>query len=611
MGISKGFVLLIVLFLAEKLYAQDKAVIDSLISMTQSSHSDSLKVDAYIKIARLHDASDSAKTVSYANQAIELAKRIGYKTGEIDAYYARAHVAMSMGHVDVAKKDFQLIIDLSKPIGYKTGEANGLNGLGATYDFQGDYTKALECFIQSLKIAESQNDLEAMSSRYNNIGLIYTSQEDFQNALEYLNKSLTIHQKLQDRQGIALVHGNIGEAYLSSNQSPMALEHLNKALDLYTELNDLNGIANMHTALAKVYQEQNQVRKSIYHFLYAKDIYDKIGGQYFITYTYLGLGVSYIKLGEYNTAKKYLEKSLNSANQLKHMVNIREGWKYLSIVEEKLGNFRAALDAQRKFKWAADSVLNTEQTKSLTRLEANYEFEKEKDSIAFVQQKEQLALEKEIERQKWFKFSAFLIALFIALIALVVYRFYLIKRDKNKELVYKNEIIRLKNEELNVKNHQISDLLETEKKMAKEALELKERELASVTMISHEKNNILQRIGHQIGSLSQKVDLDVIPDIKEIKRTIKSNINDESWSVFTYQFEKVHPEFLNGLKKKFPPITQNDLRLCAYLKVGMDNKEIAQMSNVTVSAVKKSVQRLKKKMDLGPEDDLRELLIRL
>ena len=193
----------------------------------------------------------------------------------------------------------------------------------------------------------------------------------------------------------------------------------------------------------------------------------------------------------------------------------------------------------------------------------------------------------------------------------LLYRSYLIKQKSNNELKHKNELIALKNDELVNKNEEINGLRQAEQKMAEETLALKERELTTITMLSHEKNTLLEQLGSQIGDLSSKVNDDVIPDLKEIKRTINTNLNQESWSMFVYQFEKVHPAFFSQLKERFPVITQHDLRLSAYLKVGMDNKEIARISNITNEGVKKSINRLKKKMNLGPEDDLRDFLIRL
>ena len=59
------------------------------------------------------------------------------------------------------------------------------------------------------------------------------------------------------------------------------------------------------------------------------------------------------------------------------------------------------------------------------------------------------------------------------------------------------------------------------------------------------------------------------------------------------------------MKTDYPQVTQNDLRLSAYIKVGMQNKEIAQITNVAPASVKKSINRLKKKLALSVDEDIR------
>ncbi|MEP1782527.1 hypothetical protein, partial [Reichenbachiella sp.] len=82
------FTCTLILFETE-LIGQPVSTLDSLIAVLEMEISDRQRVDTYIKISEFYGASDSTKTVSYANQAIDLAKKIQYKTGEIDAYYAR------------------------------------------------------------------------------------------------------------------------------------------------------------------------------------------------------------------------------------------------------------------------------------------------------------------------------------------------------------------------------------------------------------------------------------------------------------------------------------------------------------------------------------------
>ena len=53
----------------------------------------------------------------------------------------------------------------------------------------------------------------------------------------------------------------------------------------------------------------------------------------------------------------------------------------------------------------------------------------------------------------------------------------------------------------------------------------------------------------------------------------------------------------------------NDLKLCAYIKVGMDNKQIASASNLALATVKKNINRTKKKLGLNAEGSIRDFLV--
>jgi len=45
-----------------------------------------------------------------------------------------------------------------------------------------------------------------------------------------------------------------------------------------------------------------------------------------------------------------------------------------------------------------------------------------------------------------------------------------------------------------------------------------------------------------------------------------------------------------------PTLTQSDLRLCAYMKMDLNRKEIAQMLNINPESVRKHIYRLKLKL---------------
>ena len=77
---------------------------------------------------------------------------------------------------------------------------------------------------------------------------------------------------------------------------------------------------------------------------------------------------------------------------------------------------------------------------------------------------------------------------------------------------------------------------------------------------------------------------------------------------FRVYFEEVHPEFFSRLKERFPALTQNDLRLCAFLQLGMTTKEIAALIHREVRSVESSRLRLRKKLSVPSETSLADFL---
>ncbi len=155
----------------------------------------------------------------------------------------------------------------------------------------------------------------------------------------------------------------------------------------------------------------------------------------------------------------------------------------------------------------------------------------------------------------------------------------------------------------------ITRLLEKEKKLISDALERKQRELASAAIFEHEKNNMLIKLLEQLEALKVDADSDISSHLNTIKRQLKGQLNlDRSWNNFKIHFQEVHPDFFSRLDEEFGSLSPGEKRMCAYLKIGLENKEIAMLTNVVAGSVRKSLNRLKKKLNLGVEHSLREFI---
>ena len=97
---------------------------------------------------------------------------------------------------------------------------------------------------------------------------------------------------------------------------------------------------------------------------------------------------------------------------------------------------------------------------------------------------------------------------------------------------------------------------------------------------------------------------------KKIVRDIDRNLSeDEGWEQFTKHFDQVHGDFLSNVKKDHPGLTPQEIKLCAYLRMNMTSKEIANLLNISVRGVEISRYRLRKKLNISRDVNLVEYMM--
>lgn len=72
-------------------------------------------------------------------------------------------------------------------------------------------------------------------------------------------------------------------------------------------------------------------------------------------------------------------------------------------------------------------------------------------------------------------------------------------------------------------------------------------------------------------------------------------MTDENWNRFKAAFIREEPDYFDYIMYMFPDITETNLRLILLLKINLRNAQIANLLGITVEAVKKQKQRLRKK----------------
>ncbi len=127
-----------------------------------------------------------------------------------------------------------------------------------------------------------------------------------------------------------------------------------------------------------------------------------------------------------------------------------------------------------------------------------------------------------------------------------------------------------------------------------------DRELVSSKSQVEEYVAYLKRNNEQINVLSAMLEEKgnvVEKDREELKILLQSHlITEEKWQEFKLLIVKEFPNLLQDIQSRFRDITESNLRVIVLMKLGLNNKEVANVLGVTPDAIKKSMQRLKKKL---------------
>lgn len=211
--------------------------------------------------------------------------------------------------------------------------------------------------------------------------------------------------------------------------------------------------------------------------------------------------------------------------------------------------------------------------------------------------------------RRWWAYVAYLLFAFSCIYFVKKYQEYKLRKQKLELLKKEQNSLREQTEK-----HQQEmvlekqKLLEVEKNNLKLEIRNKTIELANKAKDDDDKNRLLHTLKEKIDEVETNPSISQIR-WKEIRRLLNSYLEIED-NTFEIQMDELHQEFFKSLKEKFPNLSIYDLRMCAYLKIGLNSKEMSEIFQVLPSSINVSRSRLRKKLNLFPDDDLYEFLNR-
>jgi len=596
--------------------SQTKA--DSLIK-TLFNKSDKEKISSLLDYGKMYCNNNPGLSIRLVEKAHKLAKETGDPLLISTALNGLAVLNYYKGNNEIALSLFLQAIDYVNLALEQNPDSTFLlkrlqimnNNVGCIFNSMGEFEKSLQKHQNALRLGDTLIQLQPGNTQnvtlyiktVNNTAVLYWKMGEQNKATQLLGDALKMARDHNDRESIIFTLNNIGLIQIDKEEYRQAISSYKEALIIEKQMNDSIAIGGNYNNMGLIMEKTGNLTEALSYYLKSLQISQRLGYSIGISNTCANAGKIYSEMDKPDSALYFVNMGIDEAIRSGDKTYLLKNYETLYQIYEKLGKNSEALKAYKNFVSVKDSIFNTEKSQQIAEMEAKYETEKK--------EKENQLLLQNIEIQK--QTALLLIISIVALVILILFLYYFY-RLKNKTLQQKSKIFIQERKLQELEKSHLEDQLFAEQqinKLQNEKLEQQNRELSSRVLHAINKNEAMNNIILELEQLKEIGNHDINQCFNKVSHIVKNNISmDKEWEQFKLHFEEVNPGFFNSLQEKYPELTQNELKLCAYYRINLNTKEIAKMLNVTNAAIQKSRYRLRKKMDISSETELPEFMSR-
>jgi tetratricopeptide (TPR) repeat protein len=554
---KKVQVILYVLLLSTS-WAQSIYKVDSLENALSRKNDPQTKMEILSQLSEVLISFDSDRALSYTQEVLEIAEIHNNHTYRMQAYLHLSEIYYNnTNHIqsmDFAYKAKNLAENLDRKKEY----AETLILISKNYSDLGEYEKSADLNYQALDIFEDLNYKKGISKALSQIGNVYYELGNWDKAFEYDIKSLNRSMEINDSIGISRGLNNVATYYSSKGEIQDFKANLRKAITINKNIGHKLWEGTNYLNLGFIYLDQDSYDSAFFYFKRAELLFNELNHIPKLTEIYNLLSAYYsemsniekslhyakeaLKLGESNN----LKKSVYEAAQLLHQLYIEQG-DYINAYKYCLKEYKTK-----------DSLNIDRGMTKLANLELLYKYDKIE--------------EQKRNKQKQKEYIYFIIGTSIVFLLVIMVILLL-----NRRRIEKAKRLQLKAE-----------------------LNLKSKELTSNVVSLMRKNETLSEIADKLMKVrSEAVKEETKSAIVKIAKELQKTTEDDVWDEFEIRFKQVHGDFYDKLLERFPDLTPNELKICAFLRLNMTTKEISELTGQRVSSIEIARTRLRKKLGIG------------
>lgn len=470
---------------------------------------------------------------------------------------------------------------------------------------QGDYSRSLENYFGAAKLADQIKDTFYLGLSHYNISSVYTLQKNFDLAEQYCHSATAYYSALNDEAKMAnckvLLSILVREAAPDSARSL-----LQEAFTHYAHVGDQKNQSICYNTLGNISTDQGAYEEAIGYYQKAIEISSTLSLKFSKAIQLGNLGEVFLKMEEWESGKMHVDSSLKYALQVDSKEIIFSNYERLQIYFQNSNNLDSALHYAGLKLAEKIKIMGIESAKQAEQQQKAFQNELE---LANAQNEIQV-LELEEEQQRQSNLLTWLIGgLMVLLLLMGTLTLYALFRKERKVRAVEGELLR--NELEKAKAEQETAQLKLEKEEAEsrrleEALAYKRSTLLSMSLSLREREELDKEIREVLHALKNSGGLteSIEHRIKHLSMVVGNEEHQELYA----EIESLNENFTAKLQGRFPKLSRDDLRLSSLVVLGMSSKEISRVLHIEAKSVDMKKYRLKKKLSLRKEEDLKSFL---
>ncbi|KAF0194391.1 MAG: hypothetical protein FD166_3516 [Bacteroidetes bacterium] len=520
------------------------------------------KVKLLIGLSKEEEGSDPTKSIQYALNALNISEKHNLDNETILSLIQLGNSYIRISDYQKAFETAERAIELAGDQNKQEEMAKARAIMALIYYELGDYEKSAKYDFENLKYYEVINNQKQIGLSLGNIGIDFISQNNYQKGLEYLKKSFEIAKNNRDLHGMAYQYNNIAGVYSEYYRDyKIALGYYKEALKINSELNDSRqkGIYLMN--IGNCFYKLKTTDSVLKYYENASGIFRGLNNHYLLSECQTLIGEYYYHINNLEKSLLYADSALITSinNDFKEKIKVSAGLLHKIHLSrnDTLKAYRFAMIENQ----AKDSLVEKQNRQEVYKLEFQYNYEKQDKARQIARQrKENLMI---------------IIILSLASGLIIIVLLFSRNRIKSKNVLLEKESIE---KELHFKN--------------------KELTINLISLIR--KNEMLSDISNKLINIGKSAKNEETKEaINKITREVRNSADDKMLKEFSIRFQEVHTGFYESLLKKFPDLTQNELKLCAFLRLNMSSKDISELTGQRILTIDHARYRLRKKLGIS------------